>query len=192
MAMCAELQKIALEIEQNNEVAIALWAGLTEHQLLWRPQPGRWSLSENLTHLCLTNQSYLAEIDVAIARARQKRLVGTGPFKMDWIGKMFARVLEPPYRMKMKAPRSIIPVRQSSAKEALPQFLNMQSALKRRLDAADGVDLEKAAFISPFLSLLRMNLLSAFVAITAHERRHLWQMASVREGMPAVGIGIAG
>ena len=181
MALVAELEKIRAELDAVNADAQKLVAGLSEEQLGNRPQPGRWSLAEIFVHLNLTTQTYLPELDRAIEEGRARGVTGGGPFKLDLMGKLFVKYLEPPYRMKTKAPGMIKPLLQGPAGEALPQFLRSQELVVKRLEAANGLDLGKVRFVSPLASVLKMNLLSPFAVLTSHQRRHLWQGWKVRE-----------
>jgi DinB family protein len=180
MALVAELEKIRAELDAVNLNAQKLVAGLSEEQLAQRPQPGRWSLAEIFVHLNLTAQIYFPEIDRAIEEGRAKGLTGQGPFKLDLMGKLFVKYLEPPYRMKTKAPGMIKPLLQGPAGEALPQFLRSQELVMKRLEAANGLDLRRVKFVSPLASVLKMNLLAPFAVLTAHQRRHLWQGWKIR------------
>ena len=181
MALVAELEKIRAELDAANADAQKLVAGLSEEQLGKRPQPGRWSLAEIFVHLNLTAQMYFPEIDRAIEQGRAKGLTGDGPFKLDFVGRMFVKYLDPPYRMKTKAPGMIKPLLQGPASEALPQFLRSQELVVRRLEAANGLDLGRVKFVSPLASVLKMNLLSPFAVLTSHQRRHLWQGWKIRK-----------
>ena len=181
MALVAELEKIRAELDAVNAEAQRLVAGLSEEQIAQRPQPGRWSLAEIFVHLNLTAQIYFPEIDRAIEEGRARGLTGEGPFKLDLVGKLFVNYLEPPYRMKTKAPAMIRPLLQGPAGEALPQFLRSQELVVKRLEAANGLDLGKVKFVSPLASVLKMNLLAPFAVLTSHQRRHLWQGWKVRE-----------
>jgi hypothetical protein len=181
MALVAELEKIRAELDAVNAEAQRLAAGLSEEKLAQRPQPGRWSLAEIFVHLNLTAQIYFPEIDRAIEEGHAKGLIGGGPFKLDLMGKLFVKYLEPPYRMKTKAPGTIKPLLQGPAGEALPQFLRSQELVVKRLEAANGLDLARVKFVSPLASVLKMNLLAPFAVLTSHQRRHLWQGWKVRE-----------
>ncbi len=183
MALVPELEKIRRAIEAVNADVRKVTDDLSEEQLAWRPQPGRWSIAENLVHLNLGTQSYIPEFDRTIEDARARGLRGEGPFGVGLIGRLFVGYLEPPYRMKSKAPRMIAPLLQGTAKEAVQQFLRSQEALLTRVEAANGLDLGRARFISPLASALRMNLLAAFATVTAHQRRHLWQSWHIRAAM---------
>lgn len=63
----------------------------------------------------------------------------------------------------------------------LPRFLALRSRLARRLGDAKGLDAGRVKVRSPFIPLLRVDLVSAFRVVAAHERRHLWQARRVKE-----------
>jgi hypothetical protein len=180
--MKKSLEEIRAEVAEANQAAQKLCAELTEEQLGWRPQPGKWSIAENLVHLNITAQLYVPHIQKALSLARENGLTGSGAFNLGVIGKLFVvDYLEPPFRMKSKAPKSIRPTLQGPTADALPQFLRSQALFLKQVDAAEGIDLGRATFVSPFSSLFRMKLIAAFAAIPAHNRRHLWIAGKIRE-----------
>lgn len=177
------LNEIRAEIAAVDDEATRLCEGLTEEQLRWRPQPGKWSIAENIAHLNMTTQTYLPGIQRCLQTARERRMTGSGAFDLGFTGKLFVRYLEPPFRVKTKAPKAIRPVLQGPATEALPQFLRGQEVFRRVVDSAEGLDLGRVVFVSQFASILRMKLMAAFATVTAHDRRHLWIIQRIREQM---------
>src|SRR5512138_1832743 len=139
--MKKSLNEIRTEVAAVNAEAQKLCAGLSEEQLSWRPQPGKWSIAENLAHLNITTQTYVPGIRQTLQQARQKGLQGSGAFDLGFTGKLFVNYLEPPFKMKTKAPKMIQPVLQGPASDALPQFLRGLGAFRKLVDEADGVDL---------------------------------------------------
>jgi hypothetical protein len=177
--MKKSLEEIRRELDANSHTAEQLCRGLSEEQLRWRPEPGRWSIAELLVHLNLTNQSYVPVIEAAVREGRADGLIAPAqPFDLGFVGAQFARSMEP-QRMKMRAPKMIRPLLQGPALEALPQFLRSQDLVARAMDASDGLDLANLKFTSPFFKLLRLSVIAGFAVITAHERRHLWQAEQV-------------
>jgi hypothetical protein len=180
------LDEIRAEVAAVNSAAQKLCAGLTEEQLGWRPLPGKWSIAENLAHLNMTTQLYVPGIQRALERAREQGLKGSGGFDLGVLGHWFVvDYLEPPFRMKSKAPKSIRPLLQGPATDALPQFIRSQEMFLKQLDAAQGVDLGRAVFVSPFAGIFRMKLIAAFAAVPAHQRRHLWIAGKIRGKLTA-------
>lgn len=179
--MRKSLDDIRTEVAAINADAQRLCAGLTEEQLGWRPQPGKWSIAENLAHINVGTQTYLPAIQRSLDQARAKGMTGRGSFDLGITGKWFVSYLEPPFKVKTKAPKMIQPLLQGPATETLPQFLRCNEVFLKYVDSAEGVDLGRAVFISPLASILHMKLIAAFATITAHDRRHLWISAKIRE-----------
>lgn len=188
------------EIDANREEAVALASGLTPPQLWWRPEEDRWSVGECLDHLVRTGEAYLVVLDEAIDAGWEKRRTGHPPFRRSLLGRWIARALEPPPGLKVRAPSRIRPRRpeepgagiestpESTEEEAgpgdegpLPRFLALRARLARRLGDAKGLDAGRVKVRSPFIPLLRVDLVSAFRVVVAHERRHLWQARRVKE-----------
>jgi hypothetical protein len=177
--MKKSLEELRRELNANSHNAEELCRGLSEEQLSWRPEPGRWSIAELLVHLNLTNQTYVPAIEVAVREGRSRGLTAPAqPFELGFVGAQFARSMEP-QRMKMSAPKMICPLLQGPAVEALPQFLRSQDLVVRAMDASDGLDLASVKFTSPFFKLLRLSAIAGFAVIAAHERRHLWQAEQI-------------
>lgn len=183
--MRKSLDDIRNEITKVNAGAQTLCAGLAEHQLMWRPQPGKWSIAENLVHLNLTTQIFLPALDRAIEMGRTQNILGEGSFDLGVFGPLFVWYVEPPPKLKLPAPKVIRPVLQGPAANALPQFLRSQELAMQRIDLADGLDCARIAFRSPLSSLIKMNLISYFSVMTGHQRRHLAQAMRVKSEIGA-------
>ena len=183
----AELAESWRELRDAGDEARAVAGGLTPDQLRWRPTDDRWSIAECLEHLVLTGDVYLEALDEAIGRGRSRGLTADGPYRPSRIGKWVARSLEPPPGLKLPAPGIIRPelepeqARSDERADPLTAFLDLREGFRKRLRAADGLDLGRIRMSSPFLRLLRFDLGSGFRIVAAHERRHLWQARRVRE-----------
>lgn len=184
------------ELRAAGEEAEELVAGLTPDQLRWRPEPDRWSVAECLEHLVLTGEVYLEALDPVIEEARERGRVARGDYRPTLVGRWLTRLLEPPPGLPVPSPPVVVPGGAaqptpegdvSGEGEPLADFLALRGRLAERLAAADGLDLRRVRMSSPFFSLIRFDLGSAFRVIAAHERRHLWQARRVTgaEGFPA-------
>lgn len=179
-----DLRKSWREFQSTGEEAEELATDLTRAQLWWRPEPQRWSIGECLDHLVRTGEAYLDVLDAAVDEGRRRELFAAGPYPPSLVGRWLARILEPPPRLKVPAPRRIRPAASPGAEEAedpLPRFLGLRAQLRERLEAADGLDLGRIRVASPFVPILKFDLGSAFRIVAAHERRHLWQARRVRD-----------
>jgi len=166
-----------------NSEAKALCDGLTPQQLGWRINSATWSIAENLIHLCRTTAVFMPALDWAIAESRRRGFLSSGPFRLGWYGRILVWYVQPPPVIRLPAPKALIPRLQGPSEQALDQFLQSQSELLCRVDAARGLDLTRLRFPSPLARYIRMNLLEYFCVANGHSRRHLWQASNVRQAI---------
>jgi hypothetical protein len=187
LALAPEIDAFRIEFERLSAEADALVAPLDEAQFNWQPVPGAWSVAECLEHLNVTARLYLPKLDDGIADAIRRGLYAEGPFTYNWIGRLFAGILEPPAKFKVKAPQTFHPAPHRSRHDIMAAFRAYQVQYIDRLRQANGLDLSRARVRSPASKWLRMPLGSGFAVMTAHERRHLWQARRVTSspGFPA-------
>jgi hypothetical protein len=161
---------------------------LSQDQLDWRPDSGRWSVGEHVHHLVITNQPYLTRIKRTIEQARARRLEGNGPYASTWIGSRFAQSLEPPPKRRMRTFRSLQPTPRVAKADLVARFQASMNDVIGAMKLANGLDLGRATMRSPFFFLLKVNLAEAFQVILAHNRRHFWLAREVmaRADFPAV------
>lgn len=180
-----EIRDYVRQFEDVKSAARHLVEGLSDEQLRWRPAPDRWSIAECFSHLNVTADQYYPAIDRSMRRARERGLLGEGPFRHGFLMNRFIRMMEPPARRSFRAPRMFRPRTRALADE-IPTFFAHQSAIIERVHQANGLDLSRVKVVSPLTSLMRMSLGQCFGLLAAHERRHLWQAARVREELGRV------
>lgn len=179
--LCPELRDGFEQIERIREEAKALVEGLSEAQCAWQPAPDRWSIAQCLEHLNATARNYLPVIHASINDARAQGWLAEGPFRRGWFERFFLSMVEPPPRRRIPAPRRFLPPPDRPMAEIWPSFLTFQDRLQELMTWANGVDLRRARVVSPALRLLRFSLGGSFALMTAHERRHLWQIRRILE-----------
>lgn len=182
--LISDLQDYRSQIEAVNLDARDLISGLNEVQFNWRPTPGHWSIAECLDHLTVTNRELIEGIKRTISDARAKGLTGRGPFRHGWIGNMFVRSMEPPVKMKFKAPKIFRPRSRQSLEATARDFFATQDEVLRLIEESNGINLARAKVASPVTRLMKLSLGQVFGLIITHERRHLWQAREVK-GNPA-------
>ena len=180
-----EIRDYVRQFEDVKSAARHLVEGLSDEQLRWKPAPDRWSIAECFSHLNVTADQYYPAIDSSMRRARKRGLLGEGPFRHGFWMNRFIRMMEPPARRSFRAPRMFRPRTRALADE-IPTFFAHQSAIIERVHQANGLDLSRVKVVSPLTSLMRMSLGQCFGLLAAHERRHLWQAARVREELRRV------
>ena len=173
------VSKLLDENTANIEKAKSLTAGLSAAQMNWRPQPGKWSIAQNLHHLNGSYQQNLDSIASSIAAARAKGIIGNGPFRYGWLSSWIVKSMEPPPKRKFKAAKRFTPSPNVDAAKALADYLRMGARLAELIQKADGLDLARAKTPWPF-KWTKMPLGALLTHMTTHDRRHLWQAEQVR------------
>lgn len=183
-----ELTRHLRDLDEARADVASLLADLSEVQLNWRPNPERWSIAQNVTHLTVIGRLYLPKFDDAIGGARARGWRRPGPFRYGPVESWAVRYLEPPPRRRIRAPRMFKPQPVQPLDDVRDAFLSLQGEIEERVRAAQGLDLRRAKVETVFTRLLRLSLGAAFGALLAHERRHLWQARQVRgeEAFPRV------
>jgi hypothetical protein len=161
--------------------AVLLCRGLSDEQLVWRPEPHRWSIAENLAHVRITTEVFLPAVDGALATIRERKLLSKGSAKLGFYGRALVWSMEGRPVIKMRAPKAIQPGVLAAPAVELEQFLSSQTGIQQRIADAEGLDLTAFRFPSPLVRCLRVNLLEFFSTFNAHSRRHLKQAGKIRQ-----------
>lgn len=181
LALTPAIDDFRRQFEQLADDADALVATLSDEQFAWPPAPNAWSIAQCIDHLNVTARLYLPLLDDGIANAIRQGLYGEGPFTYWWLARMFVRMLEPPPRLRMKAPVPFQPPPPRARREIMAAFRAYQVQYVDRLRQANGLDLARARVRSVAAAWIYMPLGTGFAVMAAHERRHLWQARKVME-----------
>ena len=179
--LVSDLQEYQRQIEAISEDARDLIDGLSEAQVNWRPTAAHWSIAECLDHLTVTNRELMERIEAAMSDARSRGLTSRGPFRYGLIGNMIVRSMEPPVKMKFKAPKIFKPRPDQLLEAVARDFFTTQNELLRLIKEANGINLARVKITSPVTKLIKLSLGQAFGLIATHERRHLWQARQVKD-----------
>ncbi|MBI3405382.1 MAG: DinB family protein [Acidobacteria bacterium] len=150
-------------------------AGLTDEQWAMQPAPKSWSPAECLIHLNISSEKFMPILTEALQKAQTTGPAGVGPMRRDIAGWMLCKMLEPPYRIKVKTPQPFMPERVEARETVLKHFDELQGRLTMLMDMTKGLAVDKIKISSPFEAKLKYSIFSAFKVIPAHQRRHLWQ-----------------
>ncbi len=176
-----ELEARRREYQDAAGEARGLYAGLTDDQLAWQPEPGRWSIAECLDHLNVTGEEILKYVNAAVERGWERGSTGSPPFRYGWLGDWFVRATGPSNARKMPAPRVYRPRPNLRVSGVLPGFIELQDQLTTALERANGLDLARVRSRSPVTPLLRIGVGQWFAVVAGHQVRHLQQARAVRE-----------
>ena len=104
MAVSEDIAMLIVEIEANVSHMESLTHGLSEGQFNWKPESGRWSIAECITHLNIANGGDLAPLEAAIAKGRLGNRTGDGPFTYGFLSKKFVATMEPGGNVRSRHP----------------------------------------------------------------------------------------
>lgn len=186
--MRSDLQGVIDEIDTADRAAEDLVAPLSDEQFHWQPAPGRsWSVAQCLDHLATIDVYYGAAIERAVEHARERGLRGGGAISPTFFGERFIRSLEPPVKLRSRAPASVQPRSSGSREDILTAYLAAHDRFRALVRSCEGIDVNRAKFPNPFFPMFRIRVGTGLRVIPAHDRRHLWQAGQVIARMPTIG-----
>ena len=181
-ALPDDVQRIVDQLDEADRTAEGLVANLRDDQFHWQPDGGRrWSVAQCLEHLAVGDALYATLMRDAIDRAHRAGSVRRGPFAPGFFGRRFANSLEPPVKVRTRAPSRIVPQSGLARAEILRRYFGTHAELKAMAREAAAIDANAATFQNPFFKMVRMKVATGFHVLTAHNRRHLWQAQRVVE-----------
>jgi len=179
-----EIDRLLYQVDVIVQEAEGLVDKIGDEQFNWSPDPGRWSLAQNIDHLNVTNGLMMATISVAISSARAEGRLSEGPFTYGFLSRYFYRKIQPPVRSRFRAPKQLQPKLDGSKvariDDVMGEFRATHDRLKQIMISASGVDLAAVKVTSPASNFLRYELGMAMWIVCGHDRRHLWQARNVR------------
>ncbi len=177
----AELERLIFQIQVIKQEGEGLLYGLTEPQLHWNPAPGSWSIALCVDHLNVTNRHFAANFEKAVPGAKAANLLDEGPYVYGFLSRMFMRMVEPPPKMKVKAPKRFQPGTPGTREELMAEFFAQHDRLIGIMKDVNGLDLARIKVPSPVADWLKFPMGMMFWIVSAHNRRHLWQMRRIRQ-----------
>jgi hypothetical protein len=172
---------LAAEFRAAADEARRLAAEFTPRELSRPPAAGAWSAADNLMHLAAASQALVPRMTRTLGKLADAGKRTQGRSRPDWLGRLYARWLEPPVRLKFKAPKPFVPALGMASEDALRTFLDEQERVLALVEQSVGLDLAARKVPSPASRYVKYNVYSAFRIVTAHERRHLWQARRAAE-----------
>jgi len=171
-----QLASILEQIQRATAEARRLVLERSAQELTARLEPESWSSAECLDHLTQTTNSFLPAILTAIAAA--PKFTTVRPLRTGTIASLLIRNLEPPYRLRYRVLRNLVP-KEKDFDAAWVGFEESQSRLLTTVRSAAGLAIDKVKVQCPVNAHLTYNVYGAFRMLAAHERRHLWQIQQI-------------
>jgi hypothetical protein len=189
--MSKNQSKFSLSEIINQAEAIArdtktTFGNLDSRQINWKPNVESWSVGQCFDHLMTTNRQYFPQFDLVISGKKRMTLWQRMPFLPGFFGNMLFKIISPNTEKKTKTAK----IFQPSSSEINPQIINSfvkhQEEVIEKMNATEGINLDKIIIYSPVTRIITYSLFDAFRIIVAHERRHFNQAHRVMkaEGFP--------
>lgn len=182
--LMAELARLSFE-------ASSLAGPLDEARFNWQPDGGKaWSVGQCIDHLTRANRVYLDALEDSVRGALAQGEMASPPLQPGRLGRWFLSSLEPPARIKFRAPNKIVPQSRCPKQATLVAFAGEQQRVIELVRRSARVDCNAVRFENPLAYGLRtFNVATGLLVIAAHERRHLEQARKLvgRADFPAAG-----
>ena len=189
MSLPVDLQKIVDDILDMERRADEIAGSLSEEEFQWQPDGGRrWSVAQCLDHLAVGAEVYLATIRPVVDAARRQGVPRKGAAQPGFFGQKFVNSLEPPVKMRGKAPNKILPRPKRTRDEIMASFHESHAAFRQLVADCADIDTNAVAFTNPFLTFVKMKVSTAINVIPAHGRRHLSQAQNVVDSLRSAAL----
>ena len=169
--------------DQLNDINIIVhkeFAPLSEEMLNGAPAPGKWSISECLDHLIISNETYFAAFDSVLSGKYIPGLWGRiNPFT-GFIGKKGLQIISS-YNAKLKAPKLFAPGKISQGREIAQKFAAHQQKLKTYFDRLENRKLLNEVISSPVSAAITFKIGDVLEILAEHERRHIKQAIHAKQ-----------
>jgi hypothetical protein len=175
-----QLDAILREVESATLKARNLTACRSQAQLITSVEPTSWSAAQCLDHLAQTTNVFLPLIADAMTQAQ--RLTSNRRLRTGALTRIFLRNLESPSRLRFKVPAPLVPQRQDF-NSAWSAFERSQAELAKTIDSGMGLAIDRVRVESPVYARFSYNAYGALRMITAHQRRHLWQIEQILKAL---------
>ena len=180
MSLPTDIQSIVDQIADIERRADEIAGGLSDDQFFWQPDGGRrWSVAQCLDHLAAGVELYVNALTPVIADAKRRGVPRRGPAKPGFFGQKFINSLEPPVKMRGKAPNKILPRPKRSRETIMTAFHEGHAAFRRLAVECADIDTNAVTFHNPLITFVKMKVSTALNVIPAHARRHVLQAQNV-------------
>jgi hypothetical protein len=177
-----QLDSLLNQTENVTLQAQELIADRDQSDLTTSLESNSWSVAQCLDHLAQTTNAFVPAISAAIARAPY--LATNRGLRTGALTRLFIRNLEPPYRLRFKVLTPLVP-RRRDFESAWSAFEESQAQLAKTIQSAAGLAIDQLRVESPVYARFNYNVYGALRMLTAHERRHLWQIEQILKKLDA-------
>jgi hypothetical protein len=185
-ASTRQIEAILQQIKDATCQAHALTTKRSQTDLTTSLEASSWTAAQCLDHLAQTTNVFLPVISAAIGRA--PRLSNNRRLRTGALTQMLIRNLEPPYRLRFKALKALVPQRHDF-QSAWNAFEESQLRLTGIIQCASDLALDEVRIESPVYARVSYNVYGALRMLAAHQRRHLWQIEQILKALDTTQQG---
>ena len=169
------IAKWRADIDQVTNSFVAEFGNLSAEELNWKPSSDVWSVTQNMHHLIVINETYYPVLQAVRNKTYELPWIARFGFMVRFMGRVILNSVQPDRRKKMKTFPLWQPSASNFGKDIFEQFKNHQEHLKNVISESE--DLVKLGTIisSPANKNIVYSLSTAFDIIVTHEKRHLEQ-----------------
>lgn len=184
------LSTIKNHLTENLMLVKDEFMNLSESQLNKKPAEKKWSIAQCLDHVIKLDKLYMNEAEKAIA---QQNYESRGKmYHPSLTGRFFINIMKPEGKRKIKTFKIFGPRNGKIRKAIIEDFEQHQSELMALVINSDGLDLSRIKVRSPATSMLKFRLGDVFSMLALHQRRHINQAMTLKEGMKDQSTGSNG
>ncbi len=167
------------QIDEITDDFNRIFEPLTPSELNWKPNPGTWSIAQNIDHLIVINESYFQ----VFAQLREGKYEKPFWARFDFIPRFFGNAIlksvQPDQKRKVKTVPQWEPTVHTLDGQILKAFENHQEKLKSEIDQSTELLEKETVISSPTNRNIVYRLDKAFDIIVTHERRHFEQAKDI-------------
>ncbi|WP_296619382.1 DinB family protein [Marivirga sp.] len=179
------LKDVIKDLKEIEETTNHEFQDLSEEELVWKPAPDKWSITECLQHIIIANSIYIKDIEKRLQKAEVKTI--EYPISFSITGKLFLYAVDPKYKWKVPAPKIFKPIKENkveSGTETVEEFIRLQNEIVGVALKACAYDHQHVHTYSPISKLLKFNVGEQLYIMMRHTKRHINQAKRVKNQIP--------
>jgi len=173
------------QFEKAKKEAEELILPLNDRIFRRQPSSKSWCIGECFSHLVETGNRYYKNAEKGVDEAAKPGVGARNPMHIRFFMKWFVKYLEPPIKVKTKAPGPFKPTAYAGLDkdEILNDYLALQDKYISLLEIAETnkLNLSVIKVPNPIIPLVKMTAAECVTVTEAHQRRHLVQARNVKK-----------
>lgn len=166
------MEKVLANLDETRQKILTLIEAMPEEKFSGRIVPEMWSVAENIHHLTIVENRYIAEMKKSLSGQKNPMSALRRLFQVPgWMAEVRL--------VKVKAPKIAEPLNPPAKKETLGNFKTTRSELKQICKQVGENGLLEMRLKHPFFG--DMDGLNSVVFLGAHEVRHYKQIMETLE-----------